>query len=226
MKGKWGSNGNTHGQKTRELLARHRGEAGDNPRGQGTGATERHQEGGREEGWLGKLGMDRGQTQGRLGNNWVEAGVPGGRGRSRYGRWGRWWVKGRNPGSLRGHTWVNGRQASKSSITGKVRRRHHEVWGAEEVCRAPPRPRLPCPVTHLALLGTSTYFLLVRQTRPAHTATALRQSRKAVPPPPPLRPRPRPRAASAAREEGGDRTPPSFITAQWKGLAFPREAGL
>lgn len=90
----------------------------------------------------------------------------------------------------------------------------------------PPRPRLPCAVTHLGLLSTSTSFYFRKQMNPAPRdgqATALRQSPKPV-----LRPplRPRPRAARWVREEGGGGAPPCFLTAQWKGLSASREAGL
>lgn len=143
-------------------------------------------------------------------------------------------MKGRNLGVLRGYTSVNGGHASESGNRGEVQSRERvEVTksGAQRrFGKGPPRPRLPCAVTHLGLLSTSTPSYFRKQTSPRprdSPATALRQSPKAPPPGPPLRPRLRAAStAMAARGQGADGAPPSFITAQWKGFPLPREAGL
>lgn len=84
-----------------------------------------------------------------------------------------------------------------------------------------PRPRLPCPVTHLGLLSTSTSFYFRKQA-PGHSHRSPPISEGLAAP---AALRPRPRAGSAAREGGGT-APPSFITAQWPRLPAPGGAGL
>lgn len=81
----------------------------------------------------------------------------------------------RNAGGSKGGIWVYSGVTQESmedmnvgtrgsSMQGPGR--DHEVWGAEEVWEGPPRPRLPCAVTHLGLLSTSTSFHFRKQKRP------------------------------------------------------------
>lgn len=101
----------------------------------------------------------------------------------------------------------------------------HSAWGAEEVWEGPPRPRLPYGVTHLSLLSTSTSFYFRQQTGPGPRdgSPSLRQSQKPEAQAAAAAPPPRREPCARGRRGGA---PPSFTTAQWKGLPRPRGTGL